>query len=277
MIGGAAALTRPSSEADGGLATQSPASSRRGLRVPTPHRRRRTAAAAAAQPSSCVRADLLPPQPQPQPPRTASAPTPRRRGLTPPRHPYLRLGSSRPCPSALPATKRGGGPNYESRQRPRDTPTPIPAAVFPGADGSRSSEARSNRKRLGLPAGSGRRRRSRRRSAAPPVTRWGRGGGASSRDSAAAGVVLAAVLRSRGASRLNRGPGPLPRCIQTYPTNKVIPVRPASVRRTIRPSGFFFRVVVALARADRDALSQSEVLTGLRAYCPSPPTGKLIP
>ncbi|XP_038391125.1 translation initiation factor IF-2-like isoform X5 [Canis lupus familiaris] len=217
------------------------------------------------------------PQPQPQPPRTASAPTPRRRGLTPPRHPYLRLGSSRPCPSALPATKRGGGPNYESRQRPRDTPTPIPAAVFPGADGSRSSEARSNRKRLGLPAGSGRRRRSRRRSAAPPVTRWGRGGGASSRDSAAAGVVLAAVLRSRGASRLNRGPGPLPRCIQTYPTNKVIPVRPASVRRTIRPSGFFFRVVVALARADRDALSQSEVLTGLRAYCPSPPTGKLIP
>lgn len=201
-----AALTRPSSEADGGLATQSPASSRRGLRVPTPHRRRRTAAAAAAQPSSCVRADLLPPQPQPQPPRTASAPTPRRRGLTPPRHPYLRLGSSRPCPSALPATKRGGGPNYESRQRPRDTPTPIPAAVFPGADGSRSSEARSNRKRLGLPAGSGRRRRSRRRSAAPPVTRWGRGGGASSRDSAAAGVVLAAVLRSRGASRCVLGP-----------------------------------------------------------------------
>lgn len=66
-----------------------------------------------------------------------------RRGLTPRRHPYLRLGSSRPCPSPFPATKGGRRQNYEFRQRPRD-----PAAVFPGADGSRSSGAGRNRKRL---------------------------------------------------------------------------------------------------------------------------------
>lgn len=66
-----------------------------------------------------------------------------RRGLTPRRHPYLRLGSSRPCPSPFPATKGRGRQNYEFRQSPRD-----PAAVFPGADGSRSSGAGRNRKRL---------------------------------------------------------------------------------------------------------------------------------
>lgn len=71
--------------------------------------------------------------------------------------------------------KRSNRWNYEFRRQPRD-----PAAVFPGADGSRSSEPQSNRKRLRLPAGSARRRRRRssRRSAAPPVTGWGAGVGA---------------------------------------------------------------------------------------------------
>lgn len=108
------------------------------------------------------------PPTQPQPPPTASAPTPRPAQIDPRRHPYLRLGSSRPCPFSLPAMKRSRRRNYEFRQRPRD-----PVAVFPGADGSRSSGARSNRKRLGLPASSARGWRFGGSSAAPAVTEWG--------------------------------------------------------------------------------------------------------
>ena len=76
-----------------------------------------------------------------------------RRRLTPHRLPYLRLGSSQPRSSPLPAIKHGQRRNYEFRQGPRD-----PAAVFPGADGSRSSVVRSNRKRFRLPAGRAKRR-----------------------------------------------------------------------------------------------------------------------
>lgn len=115
-----------------------------------------------------MRADLHPPSPNHL--RPSQRQPHARRGLTPRRHPYLRLGSSRPRATPFPLMKRGRRRNYEFRQRPRG-----PRCGFPG--GRRESEfgAESNRKRRRLPAGSARRRRSGCLTAAPPVTEWGRG------------------------------------------------------------------------------------------------------